>query len=175
MGMPQLQMFVPASKRSEGRSFEQLVLGPSVGYDGNNKERMSFQDSLVRSVERQPPGYPWGEFRYQIKDVYRAVQLHLPEKDREYLMLFSALETPLDYVFNIDCLFHLRGAVVSVDLTLAPEKKKIRHPTHLLFTDDTLGSDNLLREFAERTASHLTRRTKTVSFWVFRAMMRHRK
>lgn len=175
MGIPQLQAFVDVPTRKEGQAFEQLVLGPPAPYVGDLRISGSFQEVLVKSIKHQPPGYPWGNPPYQIRDVFRAVQLHLPEKDRPFLMLFSTLGTPLDKVHGADCFFHLRGAIVSVDLTLSMTKKIRKYPAHLFFTDNTLGSDDLLRQFANNVALHLVSRTFEVSFWAFQAMMRHRQ
>ena len=131
-----------------GRTFEEYLLGCD-GYDERRIPR--FEEALMASIYTQPDGFP-GMPETGIKDVLSSVRRFFGTNEAKDIKVFSTIRKPLDY-HGVDCFFYLRETAVLVDVTRNPRKFRVR--SHLVLTDDIIGSNRRIDEFAEQVADRL--------------------
>lgn len=131
-----------------GRTFEEYMLGTD---DPDPRRIVSFDKALVASIATQPDGFPHLP-EAGIKDVLLSVRGFFRTMDGNLVKVFSTIRKPLDY-HGVDCFFYFRGTAVLVDITRNPRKFLVR--SHLVLTDDIIGSNKRIDEFAEQVADRL--------------------
>lgn len=109
-----------------GRKFEQSFLGYTLPDDANlfygQEEYSFFSDSLQEMMNTQPEGYdpsnPTGGCNAQF---FESVK-HLMVVGGDELKYFISVGTKMDFWHGADAVFFWRDVVVTVDVTVDPEK-----------------------------------------------------
>jgi hypothetical protein len=105
--------------RWSGTEIEEEVLGHAlVVWDG---AYLPFGKSLELVKAHQPcdPSDPEAGFA---NDLHASVALALGLEDWSELKLFTAVGSPLDFFHGVDAFFELRGKIVTIDVTINPNK-----------------------------------------------------
>lgn len=107
-----------------GRLFEEEVLGKCRGeWSGY----MSWKDSLVYAANHQPKGWdPSDPSLKDANDFHALVAMELGIESWDELRLFSSVHTPLDWYHGVDGFFVFKGKVVTIDVTLNPNKDEAK-------------------------------------------------
>ena len=101
-----------------GRLFEEEVLGEiHVSWNGY----MTYRDS-VKYVKEHQEWDPTDPDTDKANDLHALVAIDLDLEDFDELKLYNALNTPMDYFHGVDCFFEFLGEIVTIDLTINPEK-----------------------------------------------------
>ena len=108
-----------------GRLFEEEVLAICLFRWNEAQPYISFEKSL-RLVQMCQPWDPSDPSTRAGNDLHCQVALALGLEDWGELQFFSALGSPLDRFHGIDGFFQWRGTVVSIDLTIDPQKVKYK-------------------------------------------------
>ncbi|MDA2921881.1 hypothetical protein MYX07_01300 [Patescibacteria group bacterium AH-259-L07] len=103
-----------------GEEFEQEVLG-CCGRGGWNGDYIPYRKSLALVKRFQPwnPAEPRPEVA---RALHASVALALNIEDWSELMLYTSINSPLDYYHGIDAFFEYKGRVVTLDVTINPHK-----------------------------------------------------
>lgn len=145
---------------SPGQNLEKLFLD-EYSIHPVKIRKMSFLDALLASTESQKAGFP-GRPKTFIREILRKIKFFVPSGTGRCVMVFSTVNQPLDF-HGVDLFFYYKGAIVTVDLTLKPARlKSKKHRAHLIFTQDILGSDERMDEFAKQVADLLVDRVNTL-------------
>lgn len=103
-----------------GRLFEREMLAVcQTGWNGHSY--VSFQQALWL-VENNQPWDPTDPSTRAAEDLHCQVALALGLEDFTELSFLSALGSPLDLFHGVDGLFEWKGGIVTIDLTVDPNK-----------------------------------------------------
>lgn len=114
-----------------------------------------FETALLASIAKQENGFPNAP-NAGIKDVLSVVRRYIRMDERNLVKVFSTIKRPLDF-HGVDCFFYYREKAVLVDVTRNPRKFRIK--SHLVLTDDVIGSNDLIEDFAKEVVRMLLSKT----------------
>ncbi|MCR4279667.1 MAG: hypothetical protein NUV78_02955 [Candidatus Zambryskibacteria bacterium] len=86
-----------------------------------NGKHVPYQQSMRSVMANQPwdPSDPEPKFA---NDLHASVALALKLDDWSRLKLYTAVGSPLDYYHGVDCFFEFEGLIVTIDVTVNPNK-----------------------------------------------------
>jgi hypothetical protein len=134
-------------RTEQGRRFERTFFG-SVwkGYEDKHPRWMGKAEALADVIARQEE-IGWNPHRPRTKlaaDVFDCVRSYLPPELKSELHMYCCLGTCLDIHHGCDVVIELRGAIVTIDLSLTEKNK------HDLKTDINLSENHLTFQFMWR-------------------------
>jgi len=142
-----------------GQFFEQAVFKGCINDDVNAvREYIGYKDSLGWVKEHQPKkdyNNPETLDSVQLSKLKNAISLKLPNID-EVLRFYTAIGSPLDILHGVDGVFELGDNIVTVDLTLDPNKV-IAKADVIILADSEMG---MTGEVIEKASSLIVEKFK---------------
>ena len=124
----------------DGKFFEGAVLGEcTASWDGY----MSYKEAMCAVRQAQPGGDPTDPVKDTASDLHVFVCEELGCDDYSFVKFFTAIGSPLDFFHGVDAWFEFNGRVVTIDVTLNPNKEKPKADLVILGQDDGISRETL--------------------------------